>query len=332
MNPPDPLRSPLPREPEARHAALRTLLRSKGPIIDPPSMKALYAPLLAETMEQGPQDTASAPQSVRCERELHYGSHARHRLDMYHPANSSQRPEAADAPVAVFVHGGGFIRGDKSEREHVGRALARQGWLAVVPNYRLAPECAWPSGAEDVASVCQWLRKQWPEWSQQPLLLIGESAGAAHVACAILGSRFGATQGWARFGAVLISGTYNPALEHLAARQLGVMLPDTRNQAYFGLDPAAWASQSLVNQVDAAPFPLLITFAELDPLQFQVGAGELFAKLVCEHGFAPELQCVRGHNHLSQIYALGTPDDALLASIGQFLSRGLLHAQACSAD
>jgi acetyl esterase len=320
MNLPEPSSSaPLPSDPDALRAALRVILRGKGSIIDPPGMKALYAPLLADALGQSDDGAESMKLGVQCERDLPYGTHARHRLDIYRPVHATDSPDAANQPVAVFVHGGGFMRGDKSERVHVGQALARQGWLTVVPNYRLAPECTWPSGAQDVASVCQWLRQQWPELAQRPLLLIGESAGAAHVATATLCTRFCATQGWARFGAVLISGTYNPVIENQAARQLGVMLPDVRNQAYFGPDPAAWAAQSLVDQIDAAPFPLLISYAEVDPLQFQVGAGELFARLVCHHGFAPDLQLVRGHNHLSQIYALGTVDDALLEPIMQFL-------------
>jgi acetyl esterase len=324
MNLPEPLHSTpapsatLPSDPDELRAALRAILRGKGPIIDPPGMKALYAPLLADALEQGKEAAEKLKFGVQCERDLAYGSHARHRLDIYRPVHSSEPPDEANKPVAVFIHGGGFMRGDKSERAHVGPALARQGWLTVVPNYRLAPECTWPAGAQDVASVCQWLRQQWPKLTQRPLLLIGESAGAAHVATATLCKRFCATQGWARFGAVLISGTYNPTLENQAARQLGVMLPDVRNQAYFGADPTTWAAQSLVDQIDAAPFPLLISYAELDPLQFQVGAGELFAKLVRQHRFAPELQLVRGHNHLSQIYALGTADDALLEPLGLF--------------
>jgi acetyl esterase len=303
-----------------RYAELRALLRSKGAVIDPPGTKALYAPLLARAQ--------ALEGAAACEitRDLAYGPHARHRLDVYRCSlDQLGAQELEKSPVVIFVHGGGFIRGDKSEREHVGRCFAQRGWLTVIPNYRLAPESQWPSGAQDVAAVCQWLLVQWPELAQRPLLLVGESAGAAHVATALLCERYGTIQGWTRYGAALISGTYHPALEAMAAEALGVMLPDVRNQAYFGADESNWGAQSLVNQIDAKPFPLLITYAELDPLQFQVGAGELFAKLVRQHSFKPQLEFVRGHNHLSQIFAIGTADDVLTTLIANFAHAG--HAQ-----
>jgi acetyl esterase len=296
------------------HGELRAILRSKGAVIDPPGTKALYAPLLASAQ-------ATAGNTV-CEitRDLIYGSHARHRLDVYRPSAKPSDKESVASPVVIFVHGGGFIRGDKSEREHVARCFAHRGWLTVIPNYRLAPESKWPSGAQDVAAVCQWLLIQWPELAQRPLLLVGESAGAAHVATALLCERYRAIQGWSLYGAALISGTYHPALEAIAAEALGVMLPDVRNQAYFGADESTWGAQSLVDQMDAKPFPLLISFAELDPLQFQVGAGELFAKLVRQHGFQAQLCRMQGHSHLSQIYAVGTSDDCLTDRLARFAS------------
>src|ERR1700759_1093353 len=69
-----------------------------------------------------------------------YGSHVRHRLDVYRPAG---QPRA----IVVYVHGGGFVAGDKNGDgvfyRNVGRWLARQGFLAVLPNYRLAPADGW---------------------------------------------------------------------------------------------------------------------------------------------------------------------------------------------
>jgi triacylglycerol lipase len=294
------------------NAELRSFLRSKGAVIDPVGMKSLYAPWIAQA------DEKRDPSSCEITRDLAYGSHARHRLDVYRPSSFDLSAQGAGSPVVVFVHGGGFMRGDKSERAQVGHCFADQGWLTVIPNYRLTPESQWPSGAQDVAAVCQWLLSQWPALAKRPLLLVGESAGAAHVATALLCQRFSATQGWANVSAALISGTYHPALEAMAAAQLGVMQPDVRNQAYFGADVSAWAAQSLVDLIDAKPFPLLITYAELDPLQFQVGAGELFAKLVRQHGFKPQLHLVRGHNHLSQVFAIGTADDALTQRIADW--------------
>jgi acetyl esterase len=54
----------------------------------------------------------------------------------------------------------------------------------------------------------------------------------------------------------------------------------------------------------------------------QVQAGELFARLVTQHGFAPELKVIAGHNHLTQTYAVNTGDEALSGRILDFV-RGI---------
>jgi triacylglycerol lipase len=76
---------------------------------------------------------------------------------------------------------------------------------------------------------------------------------------------------------------------------------------------------STVDQIDADPLPLLITFAELDLVQMQVQAGELFARLVTRHGFSPELHVIRGHNHLTQVFSLNTGDESLSAPVLNFI-------------
>ena len=152
--------------------------------------------------------------------------------------------------------------------------------------------------------------------------LLGESAGAAHVAAATLLRRFHPPAGLSIAGAVLISGVYNVHLERLARAQFGVPTPDPRNEAYFGSDFERYPSMSVVELIDSDPFPLLITYAELDLLQMQVQAGELFARLVSHHRFAPELKVIRGHNHLTQVYSINTGDTSLSAPVLRFLRSG----------
>jgi acetyl esterase len=45
----------------------------------------------------------------------------------------------------------------------------------------------------------------------------------------------------------------------------------------------------------------------------------LFARLVADHGFNPELRVIRGHNHLSQTYAVNTGDETLSAPVLEFI-------------
>lgn len=281
-------------------------LRRRGPVIDVAGTQALYGPLLARQSRDG----------VRVVTDLAYGEDARHRLDVYIP--QAQAPHG----VLVFLHGGGFLRGDKGERANVGYAFARDGYVVVLPNYRLAPAHRWPAGAHDVAAVLRWVEVNAKNYDAgaAPVLVAGESAGAAHVAASRLVRRFADTAP-APAGVALISGPYNARLEAMARAQFGIATPDPRNEAYFGADLAAWNEMSTVDLVDAAPFPLLLTYAELDPAQMQVQAGELFARLVSRHGFQPALRVIRGHDHLSQLYSIGTGDDSLAGVLREWLAR-----------
>jgi acetyl esterase/lipase len=286
-------------------------LRALGPGATLPQVQALYAPLLAA------QPTAG----VQVHTDLRYGEHPRQVLDVYQPTEGAH---AAPRPLLVCVHGGGFIRGDKAAKANAGYAFARKGLVTVLPNYRLAPASTWPSGPQDVAAVVHWLagHAEALGGDARRIVLMGESAGAAHVAAAVLLRRFGVDAAAGVRGAILASGPYNARLERLARTALGVDTPDPRNDAYFGTDdPAALQQASIVEQVDAAPLPLLISHAARDLPQMQVQAGELFARLAAQHGFAPEWLCVPEHNHFSQTVALNTGDTHLLGPVCSFVRR-----------
>jgi triacylglycerol lipase len=288
-------------------AGLEQAIRAAGPVIDPPAARALYAPLLA-----------AAPRGGETVRDIAYGPDERHRLDLYLPVDAT-----GPAPVVIFLHGGGFIRGDKADREAVGDYFSRHGVLAVVPNYRLGPRHRWPAGAEDVSAALAWTRAHVAAHGGNPdhIVLAGESAGAAHIAAATLVRRFHPAEGLRIAGAFLASGVYNAELELLARRQLGIATPDLRNEAYFGTDFGSYRAMSTVELIDAAPFPLAISYAELDPVQMQAQAGELFARLVTRHGFQPRISVVRNHNHLSQVYAINTGDEALSGPMLDFVRK-----------
>jgi acetyl esterase len=291
---------------DENRAAIARRIRARGATLDMPLAQAIYKPLLAEQRRDG----------VEVTRDLRYGDGARHLLDVYRPQNADPRRDAL-----IFLHGGGFVRGDKSDRDNVGYYFARQGLVVVLPNYRLAPDHRWPAGAEDAAAVCRWVLAGTDDLGVDSgkIFLAGESAGAAHVAAASLVRRFHPPEGLRIRGAILISGVYNANLERLARAQFAVATPDPRNEPYFGPDFAAYRSMSTVELIDAMPIPILITYAELDLLQMQVQAGELFARLVTQHGFAPQLKVIAGHNHLTQTYAVNTGDEALSGRILDFV-------------
>jgi triacylglycerol lipase len=290
-------------------------IRAHGAVLDMPFTQAIYGPLLSSQRRDG----------VTVTRDLAYGADTRQRVDIYLPQQTSAQPSA----VILFMHGGGFVRGDKSEKENIGQYFARNGYVVAVANYRLAPQHVWPSGAEDAAALYKWLAANVSQYNGDPqrIFMIGESAGAAHIATATLVKRFHPDGGLHIAGAVLISGVYDAELEHRARRQFGVSTPDPRNEPYFGSDFNRYRDMSTIQLIDVPPVPILITYAELDLPQMQVQAGGLFTSLVTDHGFDPDLQVVRGHNHLTQVYSINTGDESLTHLIGEFLVKhGAKHA------
>lgn len=104
-----------------------------------------------------------------------YADGPRFRLDVYVPD-----PPAISAPVVMFIYGGGWKAGDKFEYEFVGRALASQGYVTVIPDYRLFPEVQYPEFLEDNARAIKWIEDNIASYGGDPkrLFLAGHSAGA----------------------------------------------------------------------------------------------------------------------------------------------------------
>jgi triacylglycerol lipase len=216
--------------------------------------------------------------------------------------------------VLRYVHGGGFVAGDKSAPgspyyDHLGGWAARNGMIAVTMTYRLAPQHRWPAGAEDVAAAVAWTREHIADYGADPgrIVLMGQSAGAAHVASFLAGH--GGAGAGALAGAVLLSGIYDPAT---AERNplLG---------SYYGDDPGRYAERSAVPGLVASPLPMLFGTAEYDTADFHRQGVVLLDAMLAAHGVIPPFATVLGHTHISEIFSLGLDDDAFGATLARFV-------------
>ena len=242
----------------------------------------------------------------RLERDLAYGPHQRQLLDVHASAGPDQ-----PAPVVLFVHGGGFVGGDKHVAgtpmyDHVGAWAVRHGAVGVTMTYRLAPEHQWPAGAADVAAALAWIRASIAGYGGDPerIVVSGHSAGAVHAASFLAGQGGGSLDGVR--GGALLSGIYD-----LASR-------GELEQAYYGDAPAEVVSP-LPGLLDC-PVPLLFSVAERDPRYFHEQAAGVVAAWLARHGTTPHLVWAEGHNHISEIASLGI-DDALGTQLGRFIDR-----------
>jgi len=97
-------------------------------------------------------------------------------LDLY-------KSPKANAPIMIYVHGGGWRRGDKANKMDLKPAyFAKLGFLFASVNYRLADgnNPPFPGNAADVAAAVKWMHTNGARYGGDPsrIFLIGHSAGA----------------------------------------------------------------------------------------------------------------------------------------------------------
>lgn len=111
-----------------------------------------------------------------------FGPEPRQHLDLYAPKG------AGPFPVLAFVYGGSWDSGAKEDYAFVGRALAAQGFVVAIADYRLVPHFRYPIFVDDVAQAITWLLAHAADYGGDPqrLFAMGHSAGAYNLVQAML--------------------------------------------------------------------------------------------------------------------------------------------------
>ncbi len=123
--------------------------------------------------------TLMSPGGYHLDRAIPYGDGPRRTLDVYRP-----KQVAPGTPVVVFFYGGSWDSGTRGFYRFVGAVLAREGVVAVIPDYRVYPEVKWPAFIEDSADAVAWAKAHAADYGADPgrLILMGHSAGAYNAA------------------------------------------------------------------------------------------------------------------------------------------------------
>jgi acetyl esterase/lipase len=119
---------------------------------------------------------------VSITRDIAYGEHGRHRLDVFTPDDGR-----ANCPVLLQIHGGAWFSGHKEQQgQPLMRHLARNGWVCVAINYRLSPTASFPDHLIDVKRALAWTRAHIAEFGGDPttIAVTGGSAGG-HLAALV---------------------------------------------------------------------------------------------------------------------------------------------------
>ena len=98
-----------------------------------------------------------------------------HVLDLYLPTEG-ERPY----PVVVYVHGGGYVQGDKAHHLSPLLHVLEHGYALACVNYRLSGEAPFPAQIEDVVDAVEFIQDNAGQWGLDAdrVLLWGETHGA----------------------------------------------------------------------------------------------------------------------------------------------------------
>jgi len=159
-------------------------------------------------------------------------------LDLYTPTGLTGEP------IIIFVHGGGWTRGDKSQYRALGQTFAACGIALIALNYPLAPQAHADAQATDIDRALKWALDNAPAKGYAPtkLFVMGHAAGAELATLAAVDSKALSAAGIAAgaiAGVIPIDGVgFNPSEQASDAAS-----NPTRYRAYdaaFGADPTKW--------------------------------------------------------------------------------------------
>ena len=248
-------------------------------------------------------------------------------LDIHPPLGAKSD---GNLPVAVLIHGGGWMGGDKGDLGWLYPKtfwLCANGYLVVSVNYRLSPKVKHPAHIEDANAAIAWIQKNISNYGGNPnrLILIGHSAGACISALAAVDNKrlrkAGADPKKIKGVVLLDAAAYNvPKIMPSAHPLIQLMYKKA-----FGEGTASQKDGSPINWVKLAkvlpPF-LFVHCAKGKAPNMPAGVDALeFANELRNAGAKVTFVPVAGKSHDAFSHDLGKPGDPTTKALKEFLSK-----------
>lgn len=212
-------------------------------------------------------------------------------LDVYTPTTAVN--EHKDLPTVIWIHGGGWISGNKGNVAPYMKILAGKGYNAIAVNYSISPEKTYPTPILQVNAALDYINQHADELhvDKTQIFLAGDSAGsqiATQAATIITNPEYAKLvnmtaplQPAQLKGMLLNCGAYDLSIINANGDSEGAKLLRTFLWSYSGkkdfLDDPDIKPASVIDYVNKDFPPTFITAGNVDPLlqQSQVMAKKL---------------------------------------------------------
>jgi acetyl esterase/lipase len=238
-------------------------------------------------------DANAFRERAHCELDVAYGEGAREKYDLFYPAGESKG-------LFVFVHGGYWLRFDKSFWSHFAAGALARGYAVCMPSYPLCPDV-------EIGDIGRCVAKAIAQVSGQvggPIYLCGHSAGG-HIASMLSTSTMGLSDQIASRieKTISISGVHD--LRPLLNTELNDRLKLTESTCQ------TWSPALLRPQANTK----LLCWVGVDERPEFVRQNRLLADMWL--GLEARVQCVEeaGRHHFDVIDGLRDPDSTLMRAV-----------------
>ncbi len=234
--------------------------------------------------------------SAKCELDKPYGRAERQKYDIFHPKSGPA------GPLAVFIHGGYWQRGDRKGHSFVARELIAQGVSVALPSYSLSPAAS----VMDIVGEMRLFLKVLYEATKRRPVVTGNSAGG-HLTGAMLATD------WSKVGGVptdLVKAGYALSGVYDLAPLIGISINDA-----LKLDQAKAKEASPLFWPAPARDRTFVAAAGGDEAQEFIRQSLDVTAAWSRAGVKAECVVVPSTNHFTILDELVRPDSAMLARV-----------------
>jgi len=181
------------------------------------------------------------------------------------------------APVLVYVHGGGWIKGDRSKIYNLDKFATQRGYMLVSVQYRPVPRTNIDGQVRDIVTSINWVRNNISRHGgdRRKIVIMGHSAGS-HLVSLIAAKRLGG-----KLRGVIANDVQ--AYDMVAYGGMRGSLPYVYAAA-FGSNPQNWIKWSPVTYVRNGPR------GGLPPHMIMYSGSNYERRKVLANGFAADLR------------------------------------------